>query len=108
MSVCFCEQTQPVAADQRAALLAALREWESWLEAREAAEPPGFIIYRPAGAPRRTALPLQQLGTRKLPRDVVVSCSARLRPLACTDPAVRHGARCCSGLRRKDEMAQCL
>ena len=38
--------------DQRGALLATLREWESWLEAREATAPPGFIIYRPSGTAR--------------------------------------------------------
>jgi len=38
-----------VTAEQRAALLAALQDWDAWLTARETEAAPGYIVYRPAG-----------------------------------------------------------
>ncbi len=42
-------QKDPVTAEQRAALLAALQDWDAWLTARETEAAPGYIVYRPAG-----------------------------------------------------------
>ena len=38
-----------MAAEQRAALLVALQDWDAWLTAREVEAAPGYIVYRPAG-----------------------------------------------------------
>ena len=55
--------TEPAAKPGQAALLGALREWEAWLEAREAAAPAGFIVYRPAGEQLRQQHRLAKIAT---------------------------------------------
>jgi len=45
-----------VTAEQRAALLSALQDWDAWLTARETEAAPGYIVYRPAGDFRAMAV----------------------------------------------------
>ena len=67
---CDAPQNDPVTAEQRAALLAALQDWDAWLTARETEAAPGYIVYRPAGD-EQNCVPWAEL---------VMSCLGREAP----------------------------